>query len=140
MAPHVVCRRAHDDRARRSDRPRWRELPLDLFDAGWARVNSRHGDAKTFVANEAAAAKAEGLGLIVGANFLEAAGGNTAAMTASQIKQIGTALAKGASAGAAVGLKYARRLPQPERHPSRGARFGRREVAKSRTAASCVVN
>ena len=108
------------------------------LDAGWAQYNTRRGDAKTFVANEAAAAKAEGLGLIVGANFLEAAGGGTAAMTASQIKQIGTALAKGTTVCALVGWKYdAGYLNQTG---IRQALDSIARVAKSRTAASCVVN
>ena len=108
------------------------------LDAGWAQYNTRRGDAKTFVANEAAAAKAEGLGLIVGANFLEAAGGGTAAMTASQIKQVGTALAKGTTVCALVGWKYdAGYLNQTG---IRQALDSIARVAKSRTAASCVVN
>jgi hypothetical protein len=107
------------------------------LDAGWAQYTTRRGDAKAFVASEAAAAKAEGLGLIMGVSFLEAAGGNTAPMTATQIKQIGSALARWASVCALVGWKYD------------GAYLGKSgirqaldsvaKVAKSRTVASCVV-
>ena len=39
-------------------------------------------------------------------NFLEAAGANTASMTASQVKQIGTVMAKSTSVCALVGWKY----------------------------------
>jgi len=80
----------------------------------------------------------EGLGLIVGANFLEAAGSNTAPMTASQIKQIGTALAKNASVCALVGWKYdANYLGQSG---IRQALDSVASVAKSRRVTSCVVN
>ena len=78
----------------------------NYLDAGWAQYTTRRGDARSFVTREAATAKAEGLGLIVGVNFLEAAGGSSAAMSASQIMQVGTALAKEASACALVGWKY----------------------------------
>jgi hypothetical protein len=108
------------------------------LDAGWAQYNTRRGDAKAFVATEAAVAADEGLGLIIGANFLEAAGNNTAPMTASQIKQIGTALAKNASVCALVGWRYdANYFGQSG---IRQALDSVATVAKSRTVASCVVN
>jgi hypothetical protein len=108
------------------------------LDAGWAQYNTRRGDARSFVANEAAAAQAEGLGLIVGANFLESAGANSASMTSSQIKAVGTALAKSASVCALVGWKYsASYLGQPG---IRQAFDSVATVAKSRSVTSCVVN
>jgi hypothetical protein len=108
------------------------------LDAGWAQYNTRRGDAKAFVTNEAEAAKAEGLGLILGANFLESAGANSTAMSASQIKAVGTALAKSASVCALVGWKYdASYLGQSG---IRQALDSVATVAKSRSVTSCIVN
>ena len=108
------------------------------LDAGWAQYTTRRGDPKAFVGKEADAAKAEGLGLIVGANVLAAGGNNTASMTASQIKAIGTALAKNASVCALVGWKYD--AGYVDQAGIRQALDSVTTVAKSRSVASCVVN
>ncbi|HET6344489.1 MAG TPA: hypothetical protein VFH51_06130, partial [Myxococcota bacterium] len=76
------------------------------LDAGWAQYTTRRGDAKAWVDHEAAAARDEGLALIVGVNFLEAAGANTPSMTPTQVKQIGTVMAKSTAVCALVGWKY----------------------------------
>jgi hypothetical protein len=76
------------------------------LDAGWAQYTTRRGDAKAFVDHEASIARAEGLGLIVGVNFLEAGGDGTPAMGATQIKQVGAAIARSTSVCALVGWKY----------------------------------
>ena len=133
----VGVARARHDRARGADDAGRRELPLELPRRRLGAVHhAPRATPRTFVAAEAAAAKAEGLGLIVGVSFLEAAGGGSAPMTASQIKQIGTALAKDASVCALVGWKH---------DDSYLSQSGIRQaldsvatVAKSRTAASCA--
>jgi hypothetical protein len=106
------------------------------LDAGWAQYTTRQGDLRTYVSKEAARAKLEGLGLVVGLNLLE--GASSGAMTASQIKQFGTILAQEPSACALVGWSY---------DGSYLGQSGIREaldsvatVARRRNAASCVVN
>jgi hypothetical protein len=105
------------------------------LDAGWAQYTTRRGDAKAFVDHEAAVARDEGLTLIMGVNFLEAAGSNTASMTASQIKQIGTAMAK-ASVCALVGWKYDDGYLSQS--GIRQALDSVATVAKSRTTSGCT--
>ncbi len=112
---------------------RWSSL-----DAGWAQYNTRRGDATAFVAAEASAAKAEGLGLMIGVTLLQAAGENSSPMTAAQIKQVGTAIAKHASVCALVGWKYD--ASYLSRSDIRAALDAVAAVAKSRTAAACAVN
>ena len=108
------------------------------LDAGWAQYTMRRGDANAFVTREAAAAKAEGLGLIVGVSFLEASGGKSAPMTSAQIKQVGTVLARNASVCALVGWKHdASYLKQSGIGEALDAVA---TVAKSRNAAACAVN
>jgi hypothetical protein len=63
---------------------------VDL-DAGWAQYVVRKGDVNTFLANNLAAAQAEGLGLIVGLNILKG-GANSTSLTASEIKTFGSVL------------------------------------------------
>jgi hypothetical protein len=105
------------------------------LDAGWAQYTTRQGDLRTYVANEAARAKLEGLGLVVGLNLLE--GASSGAMTASQIKQFGTILAQEPSACALVGWSYdAGYLGQSG---IREALDSVATVARRRNAASCVV-
>jgi hypothetical protein len=88
------------------------------------------------VSNEAAKAKLEGLGLVVGLNLLE--GASSGAMTASQIKQFGTILAQEPSACALVGWSYdAGYLGQSG---IREALDSVATVARRRNAASCVVS
>jgi hypothetical protein len=108
------------------------------LDAGWAQYNTRRGDPRTFLANEAAQAKLEGLGLVAGLNLLDADGVNTPPMTASQIKDFGTVLAKYPSVCALVGWRH-----DPVYLSQSGigqALDSVARVAKSRTAASCVVS
>jgi hypothetical protein len=61
------------------------------LDAGWAQYVVRKGDVNTFLADNVAAARSEGLGLIVGLNVLK---GNTdlSSLTASQVKTFGSVL------------------------------------------------
>jgi hypothetical protein len=106
------------------------------LDAGWAQYTTRQGDLRTYVSNEAAKAKLEGLGLVVGLNLLE--GASSGAMTASQIKQFGTILAQEPSACALVGWSYdAGYLGQSG---IREALDSVATVARRRNAASCVVS
>mgnify|MGYP003289167718 CR=1 FL=1 len=122
------------------------DLPNTTNPDDWARISGKKGERIVYIRTlvsggkgaEAAAAKAEGLGLIVGVNFLEAAGGNTAPMTASQIEQIGSALAKSASVCALVGWKH-----DDQYLGQTGIRQALESVAtiaRTRTVASCVVN
>jgi hypothetical protein len=106
------------------------------LDAGWAQYNTRQGDPSTWLAGEAAQARAEGLGLIAGLNLLHASGPNTAPMTASQIKAFGTVLATNPSVCAVVGWRYD---PTYLSQSGIGAALDSvATVAKSRAAASCV--
>ena len=112
---------------------RWSSL-----DAGWAQYTLRRGDAKAFVAAEASAAKAEGLGLIVGVTLLQSAGESSQPMTAAQVKQVGTAIAKDASVCALVAWKYD--ASYVGRSDIREALDSVAAVAKSRTAAACAAS
>jgi hypothetical protein len=76
------------------------------LDAGWAQYNTKAGDVRTYLANQAAQAQAEGLGLVVGLNILDGSGVNTAPMTPSQIEEFGTILAQSPSVCALAGWKY----------------------------------
>jgi hypothetical protein len=108
------------------------------LDAGWAEYNTGLGDLKTYLAGEAAQAKLEGLGLVTGLNLADGSGYQTAPMTASQIKTFGTILAGDPSVCAIVGRSYdATYLSQSG---IRDALDAVTAVAKSRSAASCVVN
>jgi hypothetical protein len=108
------------------------------LDAGWAEYNTSLADLKTYLARQASQAKLEGLGLVAGLNLLDGSGYNTAPMTASQIKTFGTILAGDPSVCALVGRSYdATYLSQTG---IRDALDAVTAVAKSRSAASCVVN
>jgi hypothetical protein len=108
------------------------------LDAGWAEYSTRLGDLKTYLAGQAAQAKLEGLGLVAGLNLVDGSGYQTAPMTASQIKTFGTILAGSPSVCAIVGRSYdATYLSQTG---IRDALDAVTAVAKSRSAASCVVN
>jgi hypothetical protein len=61
------------------------------LDAGWAQYTVRQGDINAYLADNVAAARAEGLGLIVGLNLLDG-GADLASLTASQVKTFGAAL------------------------------------------------
>ena len=106
------------------------------LDAGLALYTMRGGDAKAFVSEEAAAAKAAGLGLMVGVKFYQAEAGSTAWMTASQLKQVGSVFAKDASVCALVGWKYDDGYVSQS--GIRQALDSVATVARSRTVASCV--
>lgn len=108
------------------------------LDAGWATYNTRLGDLRTYLASESKAATGEHLGFMVGLNLLDAAGVNTAPMTASQIMQLGTIAAKTSSVCALVGWQYdASYVGQAG---IRAALDSVAKVAKSRSVASCAVN
>jgi hypothetical protein len=108
------------------------------LDAGWAMYSTRQGDLRSYLASQATAARNEGLGLMVGLNLIDAAGANTAAMTASQILQLGTVAAKEPSACALVGWRYdASYVGQTA---IRAALDSVAKVARSRSAGACVVN
>ena len=105
------------------------------LDAGWAQYNTKMGDIQTYLNNEVAKAKAEGLGLVAGLNVNDASGVNTAPMTASQIKTFGTVLARHPYVCALAGWKYdATYLAQTG---IRAALDAVAAVARSRTAGSC---
>jgi hypothetical protein len=105
------------------------------LDAGWAQYNTRMGDIRTYVSNEVAHAKSEGLGLVAGLNVQDASGVHTAPMTASQIKAFGTVLASHPYVCALAGWKYdAAYLSQTG---IRAAFDAVASVARSRTAGSC---
>ena len=87
-----------------------RALPTELakssityryLDAGWAQYVSNKGNASTYIANEVAAAKKKGLGLMVGLNVLDGGNGSSRLagytrgkykMSASEIRTYATAL------------------------------------------------
>ena len=100
------------------------------LDAGWAQYTTRRGDAKAFAASRGSAAKAEGLGLILGVSFLEAAGGDTRADD-GQPDQADRDRARQGTVGVRPGrMEARRRVPEPERHPPGARRRGdRRQVA-----------
>jgi hypothetical protein len=108
------------------------------LDAGWATYNTRLGDLRTYLAGEAKAASAKGLGLMVGLNLLDASGVNTAPMTASQIMQLGTIAAKSTGVCALVGWQYDKTYVGQT--SVRAALDSVAKVAKTRSVASCVVN
>jgi hypothetical protein len=108
------------------------------LDAGWAMYSTKQGDLRSYLAGQASAARNEGLGLMVGLNLIDAAGANTAAMTASQILQLGTVAAKEPAACALVGWRYdASYVGQTA---IRAALDSVAKVARSRSAGSCVVS
>jgi hypothetical protein len=108
------------------------------LDAGWAMYTTKQGDLRSYLAAQAAAARTEGLGLMVGLNLIDGAGANTAAMTASQILQLGTMAAKEPAACALVGWRYdAGYVGQTA---IRAALDSVAKVARSRSAGACVVN
>ncbi|MEP7176308.1 MAG: hypothetical protein ABI860_07115, partial [Gemmatimonadales bacterium] len=109
----------------------------NYLDAGWAQYSVRQGDVGAWVATQAAVAKAEGLGLIVGLNLLDG-GTNKAPMTASQVRTFGTAMASEPSVCALVGWRH--NSTYLNKTGVRDALDAVSTVAKSRKAASCVVN
>jgi hypothetical protein len=108
------------------------------LDAAWTQYSVRFGNISNWISSQAAAARNEGLGLVVGLNWLH--GGRTSGrypMTASQIKTLGTILATNSSACAFYGWRYD------------GTYFSRSDIksamatvaykAKSRSRKSCKV-
>jgi len=77
----------------------WRYL-----DAGWVEYDTRKGSIGTYLKNESTQAQLEGLGIVAGLNLLRGSAGNP--MTASQIKEFGTVLARSSSVCGLVGRRY----------------------------------
>jgi hypothetical protein len=75
------------------------------LDTGWAQYVMRKGDVNTYLSQNAAAAKAKGLGLVVGLNYPDG-GVNTATLTAAQIKNFGSVLLGSSQACAFISWKY----------------------------------
>jgi hypothetical protein len=108
----------------------------NYLDAGWAQYNTRMGDVKTYITSEVAQAKTEGLGLIAGLSVDHASGGQSAPMTASQIKAYGTVLASQPYVCAVAGWKYdASYLSQTG---IRAALDSVATVARNRASGACV--
>jgi hypothetical protein len=79
--------------------------PYVYLDAGWAQYVVRKGDVNTFLADNVAAARSEGLGLIVGLNVLH---GNLdqSSFTADQLKDLGSVLLASSYACAFISWQY----------------------------------
>ncbi|MFL5495274.1 MAG: hypothetical protein ACJ8DC_12895 [Gemmatimonadales bacterium] len=79
--------------------------PYAYLDAGWAQYVARKGDVNTFLADNVAAARSEGLGLIVGLNVLR---GNVdqSSLTATQVKDLGSVLLANSYACAFISWQY----------------------------------
>jgi len=108
------------------------------LDAGWVQYHTGLGDLRTFLSGELNQAGQEGLGLVASLNLQHAGGGDTAPMTASQIKAFGTILASSPPVCALAGYRH---------DPTYLSQSGIRQaldsvatVAKRRTAGSCVVS
>lgn len=113
-------------------------IKWNYLDAGWAQYSTPRGDLRTWLSGEVAQAKAIGVGVVGGLNLLTSGGPGTSPMTASQIRDFGTALVREPALCAAVGWSYdARHLGQSG---IRDALMGVAAAAKARAAASCVVN
>jgi len=111
---------------------RWRYL-----DAAWAQYSARKGEVNSWMRTQASYARQEGLGLIVGLNWLHGgrARGGRYPMSASQIKSFGSALASNSYACGVYNWRYDTRY------------FGRSDIkaaiayvaskSKNRTRQSC---
>jgi hypothetical protein len=84
-------------------------------DAGWAQYTAGKGDPKRWVESETAAAKREGLGLVIGLNVTDGGDGSSKirgessgrwAMSASELKNYGTAMLSSSHACAFVMRSY----------------------------------
>jgi hypothetical protein len=106
------------------------------LDAAWTQYSARFGELTNWINKQVSAAKGEGLGLVVGLNWLN--GGRTSGrypMTATQVKSWGTVLATNSYACAFYGWQYS------------SSYFGRSDIksalsavaskAKYRTRQSC---
>jgi hypothetical protein len=75
------------------------------LDAGWAQYTVRQGEIDTYLADNVAAARSEGLGLIVGLNLLKG-GPNLSSLTASQVKTFGSVLLSSSYVCAFISWQY----------------------------------
>ena len=108
------------------------------LDAGWAQYSTPRGDLRSYLAAEAAQARAEKLGLVAGLNLVDAGGPDTPPMTPSQIREFGTILAQDPAVCALVGWSYdAGHLSQSG---VRDALDAVAAVARGRAAGACVVS
>ncbi len=110
----------------------WRYL-----DAGWAQYSTRKGDLRTYLEEEVAAARREGLGLVGGLNLLDGSGTYTAPMSASQLRTFGSIMAADPAVCALVGWRHDSRFLNQT--GMRSAVEAVADVARSRKGASCVV-
>jgi hypothetical protein len=108
--------------------PRWlagASFRYGYLDAAWAQYSARFGDVTTWIRSQAGIAKNEGLGLVVGLNWLS--GGRTSGqypMSASQVKSYGTVLATTSYACAFYGWQYS------------SSYFGRSDIKSALSAVS----
>jgi hypothetical protein len=136
----------------RSDPVYLRKAPFKwvYLDAAWAQYAARKGTADEYVARHAAAAKAAGLGLVLGLNLLDGGDGSSGwkrtdskswAMSASEVLKYGSVLVKEPSACALLIWKYDRKdtayFAQPE---IQAALEGLGRLAAARPTAKCRVH
>lgn len=108
------------------------------LDAGWVQYSTARGDLRTWLAAEATAAADQRLGLVAGLNLLAAGGSSSAPMTASQIRDFGTTLARHAAVCALVGWRYdATYVGQSGIAAALGDVA---DVARARAPGACTVN
>lgn len=136
----------------RSDPVYLRKAPFKwvYLDAAWAQYAARKGTADQYVAQHAAAAKAAGLGLVLGLNVLDGGDGSSGwkrtkskywAMSASEVLDYGSVLVKEPSACAFFMWKYDREDTSYFAQPDIQAaieELGR--LAADRPTASCRVH
>lgn len=79
--------------------------PYRSLDAAWAQYVQRKGDVNRFMADNVASAKRQGLGLVVGLNYLKG-GVNKSKLSASQIKDWGSVLLSSSYPCAFISWKY----------------------------------
>jgi hypothetical protein len=76
------------------------------LDAAWAQYAARRGSVTTYLNANVSAARAKGLGLIVGLNLLRGGSPNRTAMSASEVERYGTALLSSSYPCAFISWKY----------------------------------
>jgi hypothetical protein len=79
--------------------------PYRYLDAAWAQYVERKGNVNEYLNDNVASAKRQGLGLVVGLNYLKG-GVNNREMTASQVKSWGTAMLASTYPCAFISWKY----------------------------------
>jgi hypothetical protein len=79
--------------------------PYRYLDAAWAQYVERKGNVNDYLNDNVASAKRQGLGLVVGLNYLKG-GVNNREMTASQVKSWGTAMLASTYPCAFISWKY----------------------------------